>query len=471
MKIRTQSLLAIPPLFLFLWVSTSLVALAAGAREVRWGLELESSSMAITVAEFVPRGVFSSDEEEAERELSYLRRSLDRLMAFGQALRITVFDTGGSLLVDLPAGSRIESNPADGVSDLTAPYSPQTPPWTSLSERKELLQTGWLVKAPTPSGNGGAYVTAYAPILDRDLMIGTVAVQIPAHRMSSRSAEFRTGFLGVGLFILGAGFLATLLLSEYLGGRLRALARAAAAVSRGNSEARVDIGGIREVGELSNTWNTMSSILGDFVERGRRALISDADSSETDTTIATYRKRTFPSVARRIGGRSVLATTLGEERGGSLFGVAQTPELGFAFLGRVPGPDTLTTALGAGTAARWLAGALEAGEPVQDLARTASELFGLSELSLLSWRGDSEEAPLLTVGCTGPASPVPEAPVCLCLTGDRAAVLHSLDPAGARALDAYLGFFASGSEGSISDRLRSALAGYSNGALVIVERS
>jgi hypothetical protein len=115
-------------------------------------------------------------------------------------------------------------------------------------------------------------------------------------------------------------------------------------------------------------------------------------------------------------------------------------------------------------------GALEMGEPVQDLPRRASELFGLSELSLLSWRADSEESPDLICGGRGHASNVPEA-IRFSSEGDRVAVLHDLDPGGVRALDAYLGFFAGGGEASLAARLRSALEGYSNGAFVIVERS
>ncbi|MFC1575239.1 HAMP domain-containing protein [Gemmatimonadota bacterium] len=471
MKIRTQSLLAIPPLFLFLGVTTSLVAVATGVREVRWGLEEESSSLAITVAEFVPRGSFSSDSEEAELELGYLRRSLDRLMAFEQALRITVFDAGGSPLVDIPASSGFGLGSEDQASETAALEIPPTPRWISRAEREILLPAGRLVTPVLSTPNGTAYVTAYAPILDRDLMIGTVAILVPADRLEARSAGLRTAFVGAGLGIFAAGILTTLLLSEYLRRRLRGLARAAAAVSKGHSDTRVDIGGIREVEELSNTFNTMSSILRDYVERGRRALISPDGPSETDTTITTYRERTLPSVARRIGGRFVLATTLGEERAGSFFGVAQTGEEGFAFLGQVPGPCSLPTAIGAGSAARWLVGAIEMGGPVQDLARRASELFSLSELALLSWREDSEDPPSLITGGTGDVSNAPESSIRLCTGGDRVAVLHSLDPTGIRALDAYLGFFASGGDASISDRLRSGLAGYSNGALVIVERS
>lgn len=467
MKIRTQSLIVIPPLFLFLGVSTALVAMAAGVREVRWGLEEESSSLAITVAEFVPRGSFSANAEESEEELRYLRQSLDRLMAFGHALRITVFDAGGSTVADVPAANWREASPEDRVSSAVPP----TPNWTSRSEREVLLQAGRLVTPVTVAPNGGAFVTAYAPILDGDLLIGTVAALVPADRLGFRSAELRTGFVGAGLIILAAGILATLLLSEYLRRGLRELARAAAVVSADHSDARVDIGGIREVEELSNTFNTMSSILRDYVERGRQALISADSPSETDVTITTYRERTLPAVARRIGGRFVMARYLGGVQVGSFFGVAQTGERGFAFLGRVPGPSTLSTAVRAGTAARWLVGALEAKEPVQDPARRAAEMFGLSELSLLSWREDSQESPILFSGGPGDASQLPGSSLHFCCAGDRVAVLHSLDPDGARALNAYLGFFACGHEGSVSDRLRSTLDGFSSGPLVVVERS
>ncbi len=115
MKTRALGLVVIPPIFLFLGVSTSLVAVAAGVYELRWGLEEESSSLAITVAEFVPPGVFTSNSEAAEEEMRYLRRSLDRLLAFGQAVRITVYDSGGTLVADLQGSGGEETGPGEPV--------------------------------------------------------------------------------------------------------------------------------------------------------------------------------------------------------------------------------------------------------------------------------------------------------------------------------------------------------------------
>ena len=471
MKIRTLGLIVIPPIFLFLGVSTSLVAVAAGVYELRWGLEEESSSLAITVAEFVPPGVFTSNSEAAEEEMRYLRRSLDRLLAFGQAVRITVYDSGGTLVADLQGSGGEETGPGEPVLGAEDSALLPPPPWISPAKREVLLTEGRLVLRINSRAIGRQYVTAYAPILDRDLLVGAVAAQVSGTRMTARAAELRTGLVGVGLVILGVGVLTTLILSEYIRRRLRGLARAAEAVSRGQSDTWVDIGGIREVAELSSTFNTMAGILRDYVERGRQALISAEGHSEADSTVSAYRLRRLSSEMCRIEGRSVLATTLGKEAASSLFGVAQAGGHGFAFLGKVAGPSTLSTAVRAGTAAHWLVGALEMGEPAQDVAGRASSLFGLSELSLLSWHGDSPESPVLHTLGTSDSTSADEPSVQFLRAGGRVAVLHSLDPGGVRALNSYLALFADGGNPSVSDRLRNALGSFSNGALIIVERS
>ena len=90
MKIQTQNLIAVPPLFIILAVATGGLAYWTAQVEIHWGIREESTSLAVTASELLGgtsiEGVAAGDEAA----LSDARSALERIVGFGQALRITL---------------------------------------------------------------------------------------------------------------------------------------------------------------------------------------------------------------------------------------------------------------------------------------------------------------------------------------------------------------------------------------------
>ena len=73
MKIQTQNLIAVPPLFIILAVATGGLAYWTAQVEIHWGIREESTSLAVTASELLGgtsiEGVAAGDEAALSRNL------------------------------------------------------------------------------------------------------------------------------------------------------------------------------------------------------------------------------------------------------------------------------------------------------------------------------------------------------------------------------------------------------------------
>ena len=92
MKIATQNLILIAPIFLVLAVITAVVLFVSERREVRWGLDSEAQGVALTIAEFTRASTLAAlpGETPKDRE-ARLRPPIDRVLKFGHARRVELF--------------------------------------------------------------------------------------------------------------------------------------------------------------------------------------------------------------------------------------------------------------------------------------------------------------------------------------------------------------------------------------------
>ncbi|HET7321097.1 MAG TPA: HAMP domain-containing protein, partial [Longimicrobiaceae bacterium] len=209
-----------------------------------------------------------------------------------------------------------------------------------------------------------------------------------------------------------------LFISWLLSRNVRALSKAALEVAGGDYDREIQIGTIQELSDLSNTFNTMSSVLKDLMERTRRTLI-EGEQYQTPLDLArTYRQGCWEDLNRAFGEVRVASRSIGGGHPGDLFGVVEEAGSVTVFVGRVGETREMESAIAAAAARR----AVEEGAkrwPVGDVLADVSRLLD-APIQAVRWRPGEEGSAVLTTYGAGESSASP-----LPLDGEGTALLHT----------------------------------------------
>jgi HAMP domain-containing protein len=375
MSIRTQNLVSILPVFLFLAVVSAGLMLKTVREEYLWGLREEASSLAVATAEFIPGACFRELVERGSGAPYYLRLApaLDRILKQKQAQRIFGLTPDGRHLLFSRGGP-----PGDATGHLLP-----TPAELAAIDRGEPLGTS--VKTDR---RGRIVMTAYARVHDWQRTgseplapecayalrpsdngvdgargapspVGLLGVETDARGMESLTRELlaRGGWIIGAVLILGAA--ATLSVSAVVSREVRNLTDGAALVKRGSLDHSIEAGCIQEVWDLCNTFNTMSDVLKDVLAKTKRSLLegelfrSEADLAETYTRLfwpklsaggvdvggLTPGRSRYAHSAALWDGVEVVAKRLGDRPDGSFFGAFPIEGGVCALVGKVQAPS------------------------------------------------------------------------------------------------------------------------------------
>jgi HAMP domain-containing protein len=421
MKISTQNLILITPIFLLLALITGLLLFVSERREVRWGLDSEAAGIALTIGEFTDPAALTKlgDGLAGPDGLAAIRQPLERILEFGQARRIELLVlTGGRPRAVLDLGERAGTPGA--ISD-------------------DVLQQALADRVVTRAVPGSApLLAAYAPIRERTgKVVGLVAVETSlASEVDHRRAVLtRTAAIACGLFVVGC--LVALLISRMIGAEIDSLARSARAFASGDYDAQFEVSRIEEVAEVGSTFRIMGSVLRDTTSRSAREVrqfeqsIAEADLAES------YAGRFAPPVDEESGGVRLAIDRVGSALGGDFWLACSRLDGHYACLGRVDGPSSLESVMMASAARALLDEGLRNGITVADLLGQASELFPIHCCALLHWRrerGASLEAYWLRAGRPLDRTWIEPA-------GDRTVVLTTLDEESDRKAARYAAMY------------------------------
>ncbi|MDG2238817.1 MAG: hypothetical protein P8L30_01210 [Longimicrobiales bacterium] len=378
MTIRIQNLLVIPPIFLILGLAVGLLADTAVQEEIIWGLEEEAVAMAVTVAEMTGLTtldrVVAGDAEATER----LRSQLQGVARHGLAQSIVLYSRGqGRAVLALHRDST--------ATDMEQP----------LWDRQLSGISGQTVLGAV--GDWGPYsesLAAAAPIqaLGGEADGGGVAlVVVGASRLTSLTAELRSRLMTMVLLLTSIGAAAALFLSRQVGRQVRELARVGAQVAAGRYESNVQVSGVTEVQDLSNTLGTMASILSDVFSRGRRALLIGDPFHLNRQTAAAYRdsrevQRPQPE------GIQVEVSHIGEAPPGCFYGWGEVGDQVALWVGEMAGGRALDLAVEAATANRMIDRGLSYESP-DEVSRSVSRLFDFNSLQFAIYSREATDEP------------------------------------------------------------------------------
>jgi HAMP domain-containing protein len=390
MTIRLQNLLVIPPIFLILGLAVGVLADRAARDEILWGLEEESVALAVTVAAMVDGPVFEALVNGDAEEETRVRAALDRIGEYGQLESV--------ILYSRPAGVPILSWNIDSAGVSLEPGL-----WEQyVGELEEqTVFAGVRAWGPYPEAFaagaliGGSAAPGEAP--------GAVAVVIDASRWAVVIGALRRTFALLVLLVTSIGVVAALFLSLRIGRQVTELSRVGASVAAGDYGAAVEIAGVKEVRDLSNTLGTMASILADVLSRGRRALVVGDPFQVAQGMAVAYREARMAS-HKTPTGVDIGVSDVGKIPPGCFHGWTESDVGAVFWVGRVGPGNTLDMAVEAAAANRALRSRIREGVP-DEAGACVRRLFDLTSLQLAWFGGAGAQGSQLSVAA-GTGAPI-----------------------------------------------------------------
>jgi HAMP domain-containing protein len=457
-KIRTQNLIAILPLFLGMAAVAGGMTYFTAHNEMLWGLQEEASSLSVAMAEFVggdsPPATASTPV--TVRRFEALSSSFQRVLDRGQAKYIFALDPSGQAIWSV-GGKDADQQAFVPPADLIAPTAEQ---------RAELAKgTDAITSEVTKLPGGVTAMIAFSPIRARDgAAAGYLGVVIDADRVStlSRALLFSLGRLTVLALIIGT--LAALFISFLLTRNVRALSKAALEVAGGEYDREIQIGTIQELSDLSNTFNTMSSVLKDLIERTQRTLI-EGEQFRTPLDLArSYRQDGWTDLDRSYGGVYVASRSIGDGHPGDLFGVVEREGVVTVFVGRITQHSELDSAIAAAATRR----AIEEGSRHWAVPQVIEEICRLLRIRVdaVAWMPGSEAEAVVT---TYDGSGVPRSAQ-VRLDQEQTVLLHTFPGRAGDVLHRWKRVFQQMSPDALVENLGRTLDSSAMGTLVAVGR-
>jgi HAMP domain-containing protein len=235
MKLGSQFMIAFVPLFLGLALFISAVMYITQLRECRWGLEEQASSLAMATARYLD-GRFQPDAPAVET-------TLRRILEWESAQRLILVDADHAVIYDTHTGE----------------LPPRPPSWSA-----EDLTQGYLV-TPAQRHGSNLLMRAYSPLQDAAGQRYTMLVEISATPLD----DLHRRLLREIAIIMAAALCIGIGLARLLAGRLhhsmRELVEAARQVEAGHYHRAGATSHIREINDLGDTLNTMSSVLEEVI--------------------------------------------------------------------------------------------------------------------------------------------------------------------------------------------------------------
>lgn len=441
MRMKTQNLLGIVPLFLGLALGIAALTFYLYEREIRWALAEEANGLSLTIGSFISGEQFlrmanGAAEKTAREDIAGedLFMRLDRILAVGRAKRIFGFTLGDHKLV-------FDVGPQKGTGE-EAPFP------RGLADRieGESFAATDIRRLPL---SGEHIVQSFSPIRDaRRQVVGILGVHVDAGIFAQQVSRWGFQSLRGLVAALLIGMVCALVISSVMQRRIAVLNAAVSAAAEGDYEASVqsDLGLIRETNDLSNTFNTMISILRGVVAQTRRDIVNVTQFRTEENLRETLIQEYFKPKHVTQAGLTAFARIVHKGRRGMFFELLAAEDAVCALLGQAGAGHGLEQALQASAAANYARQHLADGD-TRALVEAMTSLFNLEQLQILQWKVGADTLTVSRLDRTGivQTEDVP-------FTSDTA-VFHNLDTEAGRRVDLYLKTFPRGSPEKLMDEL------------------
>lgn len=372
MKIRTQNLLAIVPIFLGMALISGVLTYITQRQEIMWGMREEISAMATATAEFLDREIIRELQENPGNE--ELRERLETTLR-----RVERWNKKQRFFLLTPDYQEVFFS--FGREDENKNIPQQAHKFSKLKgEETDVVLTG-----VERDNQNRATMTAYIPIYDQDRrLLSVLGIEIDAQSFFDRTGEIRNRMYIVMSFIGLLGVIIASFISLIIAREINQLTQVSLTIASGQYNQRVNIGTIQEVSDLSNTFNTMSSILEEALSKTKRALI-EGEQFRTSADLANYFSQNFfAPIEDNFNKVSVSARLISKRPSGDFFGVFNVNNGTYAVLGRLSENGDLGTVTSSSAAYTFIRQELNQHDP-QQAFENMKRLFNLETFQCLFW--------------------------------------------------------------------------------------
>ncbi len=332
MKIRTQNLLTIVPIFMAMGIILGFLKYTSERQELLWGVEEEISSLALSIVEFMTfedvkkaragQKILSISKLEKWNISSSKENSLGNGYNIKNLYLLILKRKEKIELVNIINEKSLDNISQDQVDLLRVP---------------ETKQKAYNLSNIKYDSKGKAYLSAFVPLSFTIPSLGQLYLGIDTD-IDYYDKHLEKLLLSIIYFIIGISFLgllSTFFFSHLFTQRIKTLIQAAKKITLGYYGQPVQIGTIQEIGDLSNTFNTMSSILQEVLSKTQEELVvGERFLGEQDLTLQ-FQKLNFKPIDLNLGSISVSARFLGKQGKGDFYGSFEVQNKVYIVLGQL----------------------------------------------------------------------------------------------------------------------------------------
>jgi HAMP domain-containing protein len=398
MRIFTQNLFAIVPLYIGLALAGGFLMYTNELQELEWGLREEANSIAVTTAEFLKSDALQSVYHEGASDpyAKMIAKPLERIMGLERLRKLDCFTPDGKQLAFTITGG------ASGKIAENFGFSNETGK-NELKEDDEILRQSPQILQKLDKGkvfitpirqldSARARIAAYAPITnDRHQLVGVIRAELAANQWLTHRSQLYARVTRMVLFVILLGVGIALFLSNLISGEVKDLSDAATEVTEGNLDRQIVGGRIQELSDLSNTFNTMSDVLKETLVKNKRSLIESEQFRGDDELAQVYKEIFSPLVATSYGSLRVVAEHIGSGVSGEFFSSFQYGGDAFIVLGCLEENADLAAVVNASGVVSFINQTLQRHSP-EEVIREAVDLFDIHCLDILVWKGSAKNS-------------------------------------------------------------------------------
>jgi HAMP domain-containing protein len=373
MKIRSQIVAAIVPLFVGLSLVTGGVMYYLQTKELAWGFHEEASSIAVVTARFLDSKTIqqaSSDGPTAQPANEAVPALFKKIMAAGRARRLAIFSVKDQRqLYDVATSNSVSRNL-------------QVPSYIISQLANQSFVIGSIEK-----GKGNSeYLTTYASIRNSNgEMTGILAVETTADTVQLRRGELLQSLLISMTCAAILGLILTLVISRLITRRLASLTEAVSNVETSYYDQKPSIGIIDELNDLENTFNTLRSVLKEVLSKIWRTIIETEQFRTKEDLMCAFKNEFQSPVQKTIYDIDAAGTLLGCRPMGSFFGIEELQDCGCAVAGKIAESEIMEQTQTASAALAFITQSMKNGD-ISTSLKSALNLFDLTRCECVIWK-------------------------------------------------------------------------------------
>jgi HAMP domain-containing protein len=458
MKIRTQNMMAMVPLFAGLAVLIGALMYYVQYRELVWGLEEESTSLAVAMAEYIEPDRLEDLLDGNTDARTRFAEEAGKVLGWGRARTLAVLGADGEV------AQVVQSDKQEGME--------AEPVWAVSAGIESRLKEGVYTATPMLTGPYGEHtMQGFAPLFSENgEWVATLAVEISADHVAAHLAGVLREGQWVVVLSVGLGLALAIGLSGIITKRIHALNHAAEKLEQGHALTQPPAGRVQEINDLGNTFNTMGSVLNEVVAKTRRSVV-EAEQFRTDEDLAHAFAETFmPDIAVQTDVWRGEAGLLSAQPGAHGFGVWPCADgaTHLAVVFELDQDGGLAAAVNASAAASLLRDRLAREDnPV----RVLENWCVAHRVTRLSAVLPDTENPRDEQRFTWDASARKLRKESQPQSAAAYVLLHTLTPESAQRVEAYLSAFSRSSIAGLLNELRAVLDQNKPGALIVLMRT